>query len=399
MAVQSARSSRLGEVARLFTWLGWSAFGGPAAHISAMEDACVRERRWLSREAFADLVGATHLIPGPNSTELAMHLGYQRAGWPGFWVAGVCFIGPAVALVWGIAWAYGVHGTRLEVQAALAGMQPVILAVVMQALWRLHRSLVRTWWAGLLGVVAFVGQLVAVSEVLLILGAVTVGLAIGFARRSRESGIVAADRSLADAGDESRPLLGPIAGLPVLPALAVGGATAATMTPWMVMLTFLKIGSVLFGSGYVLLSFLRAEFGAGLLSDAQLLDAIAIGQVTPGPVFSAATFVGYLLAGHAGAMAATVGIFAPAFLAAAATAPFVTRLRHHAVWSAALDAVNGVSFALMAGVVAVMVHGLRAAPLSVAIFGLASAVLILTRVGSGWVLLAGAAVGLWPLLR
>ncbi|MEN9509303.1 MAG: hypothetical protein RLZZ621_1866, partial [Gemmatimonadota bacterium] len=353
-------------------------------------------------ETFADLVGATQLIPGPNSSELAMHLGSQRAGWPGFWVAGICFILPAVALVWGIAWGYGAVGARLEVQAALTGMQPVILAVIVQALWRLHRSLVRTWWAGLLGALAIVGQLIGVSEMLLVGIAVAVGFGVGLVRTSRMSRSASDELVPSDPEEKPRGVLVPIASAPLLPVLAVGTVAAtAAVTPWMILVAFLRIGSVLFGSGYVLLSFLRAEFGTrlGALTDAQLLDAIAIGQVTPGPVFSAATFVGYLLAGHAGALAATVGIFAPAFVAAAATAPYVVRLRQHTVWSAALDAVNGVSFALMAGVVAVMVHGIRAAPVSVAIFGGASAVLILTRIGTGWVLLTGAAIGMWPLLR
>ncbi len=378
--------SPLAEVARVFTRLGVTAFGGPAAHVAAMEDELVTRRGWVTRDQFADLVGAANLIPGPNSTELAIHLGYQRAGWAGLVVAGTCFIVPAVLLVWGIAWSYVAYGQRVEVGAMLQGMQPAVLAVVVQAVWRLRGSLVRSRLGTGLAAVAFVGVLVGVSELYLLLGAVAVALAMAgmTTRQARES---------------SPPAHG------VIPMMAAslpagGAATMGALSSTGIFLSFAKIGSVLFGSGYVLLTFLRGEFVTrlGVLSEPQLLDAIAVGQVTPGPVFSAATFVGYLLGGHAGAAAATAGIFLPAFVGVAVTAPFVRRLRETPMLSHALDAVNAVALALMASAVLLMGRGIAPTPWSLAILLVASAVLLRTRIGVAWVLLGGAAVGLLRLV-
>jgi chromate transporter len=375
----------LAEVAAVFSRLGATAFGGPAAHIAAMEDELVARRAWVSREEFADLVGAANLIPGPNSTELAIHLGYRRAGWPGLMVAGVCFIVPAVLLVWGIAWAYVAFGARVEVQAMLQGMQPAVLAVVVQAIWRLKGSLARTRSGRVLAAIAFSGLLLGVSELMLLVGALVASLLQAAAEQGR--------------GDHRS------AAFPAWPCAKVwsaGAVVAATplLTATGIFWSFARIGSVLFGSGYVLLAFLRGEFVTrlGVLTEAQLLDAIAVGQVTPGPVFSSATFVGYLLGGHAGAVAATAGIFLPAFLGVALTAPLVPRLRRSPVLSRALDGVNAVTMALMAGVVLQMARAFAPSPLSLAILGAASILLLRTRVGAGWVLLAGAAAGLARLL-
>lgn len=382
------------EVAAVFTRLGLTAFGGPAAHIAAMNDELVVRRGWLSGAEFADLVGAANLIPGPNSTELAIHLGYRRAGWVGLLVAGTCFIVPAVLLVWAIAWSYVAWGARLEVQAMLQGMQPAVLAVVVQAIWRLKGSLVRTRLGQLLAAIAFGGMLLGVSELVLIVGALLVALAVAVADRPTD----------ADPGRLSL-LLAPVAPAPSPLALssaavAVAGGTASTMSGTAIFLSFAKIGSVLFGSGYVLLTFLRGEFVTrlGLLSEAQLLDAIAVGQVTPGPVFSAATFVGFLLGGHTGAAAATLGIFLPAFVAVAVTAPLVSHLRESPVLSRALDAVNAVTLALMTGVVLLMARGLVLSPWSLAILGVASLLLLRTRLSALWVLSGGALAGLARLL-
>ena len=363
------------EVAALFVRLGLTAFGGPLAHIAAMEDEVVTRRRWVTREEFADLVGAANLIPGPNSTELAIHLGYRRAGWPGLIAAGVGFIVPAVLMVWGIAAAYTRLGSRVDVAAALSGMQPAVLAVVVQAAWRLRASFIRSRTAALLAAAALVAVLLGVSELTVLLGAVVIAVAL-LSRSTTASASVAAF---------SAPL-----------------ATAAvgTLTPGTVFLSFAKIGCVLYGSGYVLLTFLRGEFGERLhaLTDAQLLDAIAVGQVTPGPVFSAATFVGYLLAGSAGAWAATAGIFLPAFIGVTLTAPFVRRLRSDARLAPALDVVNAVSLALLVSVVLVMAKAVAAQPLALAIFLGTSLLLLTTRVGAGWVLLFGGLAGLLRLL-
>jgi chromate transporter len=384
-------ASPLREVAAVFTRLGLTAFGGPAAHIAAMDDELVTRRRWLSRDEFADLVGAANLIPGPNSTELAIHLGYRRAGWAGLLVAGSCFIVPAVLLVWIIAWSYVAVGARVEVQAMLQGMQPAVLAVVVQAIWRLKGSLARTPLGALLAAVAFVGLLLGASELVLLLGAVVVALAAATFGRRRDQG---------KGRPVLIPLLQPTMADTAVTAGAVTGAIGAALPVSVIFLSFAKIGSVLFGSGYVLLTFLRGEFVTrlGVLSEAQLLDAIAIGQVTPGPVFSAATFVGYLLGGHPGAAAATLGIFLPAFVGVAVTAPLVSRLRQSPVLSRALDAVNAVTLAFMAGVVLLMARGFVLSPLSLAILVGASVLLLRTRVGAGWVLLGGALIGLTRLL-
>lgn len=377
----SSHHGSLAEVAAVFTRLGLTAFGGPAAHIAAMEDELVAKRAWVTRDAFADLVGAANLIPGPNSTELAIHLGYRRAGWAGLVVAGCCFIVPAVALVWLVAWAYVGYGARVEVQAMLRGMQPAVLAVVVQAIWRLKGSLARTRTGAVLAALAFAGLVLGVSELTLLLAAVGAALLWTLAERGGEPW--------------SRRTAIPVSALGLLPA-AAGAAAAPLLSNAAIFVSFARIGSVLFGSGYVLLAFLRGEFVTrlGVLSEAQLLDAIAVGQVTPGPVFSAATFAGYLLGGHGGAAAATAGIFLPAFVGVAVTAPFVARLRASPVLSRILDAVNAVALALMAGVVLLMLRGFAPSPLSLAILGVASILLIHTSIGAGWVLAGGAVAGL-----
>ena len=379
-----SRHGSLAEVAAVFTRLGVTAFGGPAAHIAAMEDELVAKRAWVTRDEFADLVGAANLIPGPNSTELAIHLGYRRAGWLGLLVAGCCFIVPAVLLVWGIAWGYVRYGARVEVQAMLQGMQPAVLAVVVQAIWRLKGSLARTRAGIVLAALALAGLLLGVSEITLLLAAVGAALLWALAERGRDVSV--------------RLSAAPLFSLGLFPA-AVELAVMPLLSNSAIFWSFARIGSVLFGSGYVLLTFLRGEFVTrlGVLTEAQLLDAIAVGQVTPGPVFSAATFAGYLLGGHGGAAAATAGIFLPAFVGVAVTAPFVARLRQSRVLSRTLDAVNAVTLALMAGAVLLMVRGFAPSPLSLAILGGASLLLLRTTIGAGWVLVAGALAGLTQL--
>jgi chromate transporter len=284
----------------------------------------------------------------------------------------VSFIVPAVMLVWALAIAYVHGGSRVNAPAMLAGLQPVVLAVVVQALWRLRASLVRSRWAAMLAAVSCFAVLVGVSEITVLVLAVLASLVI--ARATIRDDTDTDHRELA----------------------ALGAVAATSMSASAVFLSFAKIGSVLFGSGYVLLTFLRGEFVLrhAVLTDAQLLDAIAVGQVTPGPVFSAATFVGYLIAGHAGAAAATAGIFLPAFVGVALTAPYIAKLRGSRRWSSALDGVNAASLALMAAVVVVMARQIAPDPIALAIFFVASVVLVFTHIGSGWVLLVGACAGL-----
>jgi chromate transporter len=348
-------SGDLFEVARLFLRLGTTAFGGPAAHVAMMQDEVVERRGWMSRDDFLDLVGATNLIPGPNSTELAIHVGRRRAGWPGLLVAGACFILPAAAMVWALAWAYVRYGRLPEVAGFLYGVKPVVIAIVVQALWSLGRSALKTPALAVLAAAVTVLAIAGVHELALLFGAGVLAALLG----GRLSG------------------------------------RAAVLVPEL-FLVFLKIGSVLFGSGYVLLAFLRADVVErfGWLSEAQLLDAVAVGQMTPGPVFTTATFVGYVVAGHAGAAAATVGIFLPAFVFVALSAPLVPWLRRSPTAGAFLDGVNAASLALMA-VVAGQLGASAILDVPTAILALASAFALLRhRVNSSWLVLGGAIVGL-----
>ena len=313
--------SRLKEIAWLFLRLGTTAFGGPAAHIAMMEDEVVRRRRWIDRDRFLDLLGATNLIPGPNSTEMAIHLGHQRAGWSGLVTAGMCFIVPASLLTLALAGAYVHFGARPHAAALLYGVKPVIIAVVVQALVGLGRSAVKTLPLAALAVLAVAASAAGMNEIAVLLLA---GAAATVMRPSA-----------------ARPLRCAAAAALATPA----GAGAAAVSPVKVsalFLVFLKVGAILFGSGYVLLAFLRADLveQRHWLTAGQLLDAIAIGQITPGPVFSTATFVGYVLAGLPGAFVATAGIFLPSFVFVALSGPLVPRLRRSPAAGAFLDGVT-----------------------------------------------------------
>ncbi|MBI4278397.1 MAG: chromate efflux transporter [Armatimonadetes bacterium] len=382
----SAEASRLGEVARLFLKLGCIGFGGPAAHIALMREEVVRRRGWLTDQEFLDLVGATNLIPGPNSTEMAIHIGYRRAGWRGLVLAGTCFIVPAMLIVLALAAVYVRYGTAPEATWVLYGVKPVIIAVVAQALWALGRTAVKGMPTGLTGLVALGLYFYGVNEIALLLcGGVAVMIAEN-ARRLRRPGRATLS-GVAPGG-----LLG-LATAAAGGAAAVAGAASFNMTT--LFLVFVKIGAVLYGSGYVLLAFLRGDFveRLGWLTDRALLDAIAIGQFTPGPVFTTATFIGYVLGRVPGAVVATVGIFLPAFVFVALSHPVVPRLRNSPWAGAALDGVNAASLALMAGVTWQLG---RAAivdlPTAILAAG-AILVLIRSRMNSAWLVMAGGLVG------
>lgn len=364
------------EVALLFLRLGTTAFGGPAAHVAMMEDEVVRRRGWTTRERFLDLLGATNLIPGPNSTEMAIHIGHQRAGWAGLVVAGVCFIGPASLITLALAWTYVHFGTRPQAGALLYGVKPVIIAVVLQALGGLGRAAVKTVPLAFLAVLSLAASGLGVNELIIL---VTAGAIAAAARvRSRPAACVA---WAASSG-----------------AVAPVATSVAAVTPFSLaglFLFFLKVGAILFGSGYVLLAFLRADLVGHWhwLTDGQLLDAVAIGQVTPGPVFSTATFIGYVLGGVPGALAATVGIFLPSFIFVAMSGPLVPRLRRSPTAAAFLDGVIVGSLALMAAVTFTLA---RAAIVDVttAVLAVVSTVLLLrVRMNSAWLVLGGAVVG------
>lgn len=387
--------STLWEVARLFLRLGTAAFGGPAAHVSMMEDEVVRRRRWLTREQFLDLLGAVNLIPGPNSTEMAIHIGYLRAGWTGLLVAGVCFIVPAMAIVIALAWAYVQFGSLPEFAGLLYGVKPVVIAIIAQALWGLSRTAAKTRFLATVAMIAIVASFLGVEELSLLLAA---GMVTAVRQGVVQQGVW-----------HLRPLLVLsmiVCGLLALIHFASGvaGPEKAEFSLSSLFFYFLKIGSVLYGSGYVLLAFLQGDLVGRWhwLTATQLLDATAVGQVTPGPLFTTATFIGYLLgaksgglpSGLLGAVVATVGIFLPSFVFVALSGPLIPRLRKSQVAGAFLDGVNVGALALMA---VVTWHLGRAAILDLPtalLAGVSAVLLIRLRVKSLWLILGGAAIGL-----
>ena len=370
----SERRRALLELAAFFLRLGTTAFGGPAAHVAMMEEEVVRRRGWLTREEFLDRLSAANLIPGPSSTELAIHVGLRRAGPAGLVVAGVCFILPASLIVGVVAWAYVRFGALPALSGVLRGGKPVVVAVVLQALVGFGRTALRGWPSVALA-------LAAAAAVALGADALAVLLATGVAALALRAA--------------ARPP--PLAAGLALPGLWALWAAAPPIRFGLarLFLVFLKIGAVLFGSGYVLLAFLRADLvdRLGWLTQAQVLDAVAVGQVTPGPVFTTATFIGYLLGGAAGAAVATVAIFLPAFALVAASGPLLPRLRRSPWAGAFLDGVNLASLALMAVVTARFgAEVLRDLP-GVAIFALSAGLLLRYRLGSSWLVLGGAVAG------
>jgi chromate transporter len=375
----TARSRARRELAWLFLRLGATSFGGPAAHIALMEHEVVRRRGWLTHAQFLDLLGATNLIPGPNSTEMAIHIGWHRARWPGLLIAGTCFILPAAAVTLALAWAYVRFGHRPEAAGLLHGIKPVMIAIVAQALWRLGRHALK---GPLLVAVALLGialNALGVNELIVLLGG---GLAVAIVRRA----------------SSPRAHGGRMMGLVPL-ALAQAGPMAVSAAPaglWPLFLFFLKVGSVLFGSGYVLMAFLRADLVERYrwLTEARLLDAIAVGQVTPGPVFTTATFIGYLLGGLPGAGVATAGIFLPSFVLVALSGPLIPRIRRSATAGAFLDGVNVASLALMAVVTWQLGRAALVDPPTVALAALAGLALIRFHVNSAWLILGGGLAGL-----
>ncbi|MEM8929534.1 MAG: chromate efflux transporter [Acidobacteriota bacterium] len=377
---------RFSEIFTLFAKLGAVAFGGPAAHIALFETEIVERRRWIDRGHFLDLIGATHLIPGPNSTEMALHLGWERGRWLGLLAAGVGFIGPAMLTTLVCAWLYVELGTLPAVDAVLAGIQPVVVAIIFMALWRLGNKALSDAlrWTIAVGVAA--AALLGAAEIPALLIGTLVGTVLLRLRRSLR--------------EPKEPGGGSAATLLLAPA-AVGAPVAASASGVAVGLVplgifFLKVGAILYGSGYVLIAFLEGGLvdRYGWLTSAQLLDAVAIGQLTPGPVLTTATFVGYLVAGVPGALVATLAIFLPSFVFVVLLNPIVPRLRRGA-WSAAfLDAVNAAAVALMAAVTLELATEAVASSPRLLLFTAAVAMLLKTKVHAAWLVLAGALVGL-----
>lgn len=374
----------LGELVRLFGRLGFVAFGGPAVHIAMMHDEVVTRRGWLRDEAFVDLVGATNLIPGPNSTEMAMHVGHRRAGWRGLVVAGVSFIVPAAAIVLVLAWVYVRYGATSSGEALLYGVKPVVVAIVVQALAKLIRTVVRGPFLGAVGLAA-VGAYLAGANEIAVLGA---GALVVFTVRW-STGQLRRGRTLA-AWPWPLLLAGPVSSAAVA---AAGGSHSVGLAQ--LFAVFAKAGAFLYGSGYVLLAFLRSDLvaGLGVLTNQQLLDAVAVGQFTPGPVFTTATFIGYVLAGFPGAAVATVAIFLPSFFFVAGLTRLLPRLRRREATGWFLDGVNVAALGLMAGVLTQLAGDALVDPLTVSLAA-AGVVLWRTSLNSSWLVAAGAAVGL-----
>jgi chromate transporter len=393
------KRSRLLELAVVFSKLGITAFGGPAAHIAMIDDEVVKRRQWMEREQLLDLLGITNLIPGPNSTELAIHIGLERAGWMGLLVAGTCFILPAMFIVWALAAIYVQYQTIPQVDWLLYGVKPVIIAIILQALWKLGKSAIKNGQTLGAGIVVIVLFALGVNEILLLL---LTGLVIMLISRwqvtqnnrddnSNASLFLPVSSLIASLSSSWTPSGWLIATAPM--TLAV---TAESPTWLAIFLFFLKIGAVLYGSGYVLLAFLQQELVDRLhwLTSQQLLDAVAIGQVTPGPVFTTATFVGYLLAGHAGAIAATIGIFLPAFVLVAVVRPWVTNLRRSPQVSGFLDGVNVASLGLMAVVTWQLGRTAIVDWLS-ALMAIASCIAVFRyKINSAWLVIAGGLIGI-----
>jgi chromate transporter len=383
-------TGRLGELARLFLKLGCVAFGGPAAHIAMYEDEVVRRRGWMSAEHFLDLVGATNLIPGPNSTEMTMHVGYERAGRAGLVVAGVCFILPAALITGGLAWLYVQYGTLPAAAPFLDGIKPAVLAIILGAVWRLGRTAVKSARVLAVGVAVLIAVLAGLNEVVALLIGGVVGmlwLRLGSGRVSDGTKLLAV------------PLGTPFAKLAGLGSLGAGLSAAAAGAPlWKLGLFFLKVGAILYGSGYVLIAFLHGDLvaGYGWLTNQQLLDAVAIGQFTPGPVLSTATFIGYVIAGAPGAVVATVAIFLPSFFFVLILNPLIPRLRSWPWTAAFLDSINVSALALMVAVTLQLGTVVLTAWPAWVIAALAAVLTLRFRVNAAWVVVGAAAAG-WVL--
>lgn len=379
--------NRLAEVAILFLRLGFTAFGGPVAHIAMMREELVRRRKWVSDEHFVDLISIVNLIPGPNSTELAIYLGYLRAGWLGLIVAGVCFIGPAMLIVLTLAWLYVRFGSLPQITWLFYGIKPVVIAIVAQALIGLCRTTLKSVLSVVLAVLVLILYLSGVNNLLLL---ISCGLVFALVRWIEKRGSPSGVMSLA------LPvfLLHMQSTWQMLTTVGVAASEMPVSLP-VLFLTFLKIGSVLYGSGYTILAFLRPEFVLGLhwLTDRQLLDAVSIGQLTPGPVFTTATFIGYILAGWQGALLATLAIFLPSFILVAIIHPLANRLRRSPWTAMILNGINIAALALIAGVLIQLGQNALIDIVTWVIAVVSLAILLRFKINSMWLIAGGALVG------
>lgn len=320
----------LKDIAKLFLKLGIIGFGGPAAHIAMMQEEVVVKKKWLTDQHFLDLIGATNLIPGPNSTEMAIHIGHEKAGWKGLIVAGLCFILPAVCITGFFAWLYKQYGQLPEVQPFLYGIKPAIIAIILGAVFPLAKKSLKTIELALIGFLVLSCSLLQFNEIYLLFGAGFLALALASIRDNKWTNTN---------------------GIFPFAILQITNDTPRLASNFNLFLIFLKIGAILYGSGYVLFAFLDTELvSTGILSQQQLIDAIAVGQFTPGPVFSSVTFIGYQINGWTGAAISTIGIFLPSFLFVALLNPLVKKMRNSKLFSSFLDAVNVASVAIIISV-------------------------------------------------
>lgn len=375
--ILSRNPASLAELALLFLKLGTVAFGGPPAHIAMMEDEIVARRGWLTREQFLDFLGAANLIPGPTSTEVAIYVGRMQAGWPGLVVAGGCFILPSSIMVAALAWAYVRYGSLPQMAGMLYGIKPVVIALVVQAVVKLAGSAVKSVGLALLGALAVVAFALGVNELLVLAGG---GVLAGIVYEIRSG---------------TRGKLSSTSALLTVSGLSAGATAASGFSLGALFLVFLKIGAILFGGGYVLIALLRSNLVArlGWISEAQLLDAVAIGQITPGPISTAATFIGYILGGLRGAVVATMAMFLPAFLFVAISGPLVARLRRSPLAGAVLDGVNVAALALITVVAWQLSRVAVVDWITLVLAGGSYFLLIRYRVNSTWLILGGALFG------
>lgn len=376
-------SVELRQLARLYLKLGVVAFGGPAAHIAMMEDEVVKRRSWISHEHFLDLLGATNLIPGPNSTQMAIQIGYVKAGWRGLIVAGLCFILPAVCITLALAHLYVTFGTTPHLGALMLGVRAAVIAIILAALYRLAKPIAKNRLVIFIGILVTLLNLLHVDEVLLLLG----GGMLGILWQNRETFTRGAGKLFT---------VGALPALMIYSGLRDNTAFPASATLWTLSAFFLKIGSILYGSGYVLVAFLQGGLVGGhhWLTQSQLLDAVAVGQFTPGPVLSTATFIGYLILGVPGAAVSTLGIFLPSFVYVFIIARLIAKLRTSQLMRGFLDGVNGAALGLMLAVSVTMGIDTLNSLVPVLIFGLAGIVLLLWKPNAAWIV-GGAALISW----
>jgi chromate transporter len=369
------RQQRLKEIVGVFLKLGMIAFGGPAAHIAMMDDEVVKRRGWMTREKLLDLLGVTSLIPGPSSTQLAIYIGYERAGFWGVVLAGTSFILPAMLMVWALAAVYVRYQALPQVSWLLYGIKPVIIAIVLQALWKLGQKAVKDRWTAIATLIVIIAFALGANELLLLLLA---GLGVTLLKNGPRDG-------------SKIPMI-------MFPSvLMIAKPAAIASVSWVkVFFFFLKIGSVLYGGGYVLLAFLQRDLveRSHWLTSQQLLDSVAIGQVTPGPLFTTATFVGYLLAGNGGAISGTLGIFLPSFILILAIGPWVAKIRSSLWASGFLDGVNAASVGLMAVVTYTLARAAIVDWLTLIVMLLSGIAVFRFQLNSIWLILAGGAVGI-----